>query len=174
MQCFSLRCPCWLKGTLLSLSLSHTHSKFNGHFHPRQLKNSGQIYLKRLPWFTETTYKYFWWWMPKMEVDTKLKKLGSFFLSQTRKEMQEDKTKEITTVKEVCKSDLIIIKFGETFAFNFSKNYLWFEILSPLLGVWKWDEILFFVSDTLCQHSLDFSPLWSQKNSRIRKVFLNL
>ena len=94
-----------------------------------------------------------------MEVDTKLKKLGSFFLSQTRKEMQEDKTKEITTVKEVCKSDLIIIKFGETFALNFSKNYLWFEILSPLLGVWKWDEILFFVSDTLCQHSLDLSPL---------------
>ena len=37
--------------------------------------------------------------------------------------INEDKTKEITTVKEVGYVILIIIKFGETFARNFSKNY---------------------------------------------------
>ena len=68
---------------------------------------------------------------------------------------------------------LIIVKFSETFALNFSKNCSWFEKLNPFLGVWKWDEILFFVSDILCQHSLDLSHWWSQKNSCIRKAFLN-
>ena len=43
--------------------------------------------------------------------------------------IHEEKTKEITTTKEVWKCDLNYHKISGSFALNFSKNYQWLEKL---------------------------------------------
>ena len=94
-----------------------------------------------------------------------------------------EKTKEITTVKEVWICELNYHKIWWTFVLIFSKNYEWFEKLyqtfervfhliskylevglkklgcasffQPLLGVWISDETLFLVFDILLKNMCD-------------------
>ena len=67
-----------------------------------------------------------------LNIDRMTKRLLKHIIFSSSLIIYEGKTKEITTVKEVWKSDLnlIIIKFGELLlALDFSKNYCGFEKL---------------------------------------------